>query len=174
LEKKEKPSEVYNDEEKTRAERQQAGTDHAAPRAKTEEEQQEQQLMEELRRKWITKVTFEGGSIPPDGFQQFLLSFQLPQRAGRYRFTAVQTYSDGKEVAWSELVEGAERPAATLAVEATPWISYGNWGVALSILALFLSAVAFRKRSSNLQKDRDQAAIGTNKNLASAGGHGLR
>jgi uncharacterized protein YcnI len=65
----------------------------------------------------IKKVTFRQGSIPPDGFKEFLLSFQLPKTPGAYRFPAVQLYADGTEVAWTELVEGAQHPAPSIVLE---------------------------------------------------------
>lgn len=74
--------------------------------------------MAALRRQWIKRVTFSGGSIPADGFKNFLLSFQLPGQPGAFRFPAIQKYSDGREISWSELVEGADRPAPALEIEA--------------------------------------------------------
>ena len=70
-----------------------------------------------MRKKWIKKVTFKGGSIPPDGFKQFFLSLQLPKTPGTFRFPAVQLYADGTEVAWTELVEGAQHPAPSIVLE---------------------------------------------------------
>src|ERR1700691_1367041 len=89
-------------------------TEHEAATAKTPAEQTEEQISNEMRRKWIKKVTFEGGSIPPDGFKVFSLEFQLPNTPGEYRFPAVQTYGDGVDVSWSELVKGAQHPAPSL------------------------------------------------------------
>src|ERR1700692_2519548 len=70
-----------------------------------------------MGKKWIKKVTFKGGAIPPDGFKQFLLSFQLPRAPGAYRFPAVQLYADGTEVSWTESVEGARHPAPSTVLE---------------------------------------------------------
>ena len=150
LEKKEKPSEVYSKEKDERAKRnsqREAGGDPSLKAASTDTEKQERQSMDEMRRKWITKVTFEGGSIPPDGFQQFLISFQLPEKPGRYRFAAVQTYADGKEVSWSELVEGAEHPAASLSIQREPLLDSQILALPLSAVALLISLAALGKRS---------------------------
>ena len=125
FEKQEKPGDVLQKETTERNERQSA----SGNAQKTPEELAEDQAMNELRKQWIKRVTFSGGSIPPDGFKNFLLSFQMPEQPGSFRFPATQIYEDGKEVGWTELVEGAERPAPTLAIEspksATGLFSYG-------------------------------------------------
>jgi hypothetical protein len=124
--------------------------------------------MDEKRKKWITKVTFEGGVIPPDGFQHFQLSFQMPEEPGRYRFAAVQTYADGTEVSWSELVEGAEHPAATLNVQTPPWLSYADLPLALSILALLIAVFAFFRKSRALKNETASAAVRVPASVAGA------
>ena len=111
FEKQDKPADIVQKETTERSER-------AAGKEQTPEQQAEEQAMSELRKQWIKRVTFSGGSIPADGFKNFLLSFQMPEQAGSFRFPAVQKYEDGKDVGWTELVEGAEHPAPTLAVEA--------------------------------------------------------
>jgi uncharacterized protein YcnI len=174
LEKQDKPGDVYNQEKESRAkrdsERQQAGAEHTAPAAATTEgEKQEQAAMDELRKKWITKVTFEGGAIPPEGFQQFQLNFQMPDEPGSYRFAAVQTYVDGKEVSWSELVEGAEHPAATLNVVAAPLISYSDLPLPLSVMALLLAVAAFFRKSGANGREKAAAAASAHPQLASLG-----
>ena len=156
LEKSDKPGDVLTKEKDTRAKRDAqkdaAGAEQNTKAARTDEDKQEQQAMDELRKKWITKVTFEGGAIPPDGFQQFLISLQLPEQAGKYCFAAVQTYTDGREVSWSELVEGAEHPAPTLSVVAAPLVAYSDLPVPLSALALLVSIAAYFKRSRASKK----------------------
>ena len=115
VEKESKPAEIYQQELEARS-RRRAARD---PSAMSEEERREEEIRSELLKQWITKVTFEGGSIPTDGTKGFLLTFQLPRQAGRYYLSAVQAFEDGTEVAWSERVEGegAERPAPFLLVE---------------------------------------------------------
>lgn len=128
LHKEAKPGEVFAAEMKEREERPPAaqGADAAQP-----EDPEEARAMEELRKQWIKRVTFTGGNIPPDGFKLFQLSFQLPEQPGTFRFPATQVYADGKEVAWSEIVEGAEHPAPSLAIEkksgtfSLAWLPYG-------------------------------------------------
>lgn len=116
FDKQDKPGEVFQKETDERKQR--AGAAKEKSPAEQAEAQAEEQAMNDLRKQWIKRVTFSGGSIPPDGFKNFLLSFQMPEQPGSFRFPATQKYEDGKEVGWTELVEGAEHPAPTLAVEA--------------------------------------------------------
>ncbi len=115
IDREDKPSEIYANETNRGAKRN-ADPGHTAPPAKTPAEKKEQELEEEMRKKWIKRVTFEGGLIPPDGFKAFSLELQLPTESGVYRFPAVQTYADGVQVSWTDLVEGAPHPAPTLVV----------------------------------------------------------
>jgi uncharacterized protein YcnI len=66
----------------------------------------------------VSEVTWTGGTIAPDQFQQFPISFDsLPDDASSLKFPAVQTYSNGDVVRWIESdangVE-AEHPAPVL------------------------------------------------------------
>jgi uncharacterized protein YcnI len=172
LEKKDKPSDVYSREKEEReerdAERQSEAAEHGATRS--EKSPEEQAALDEMRRKWITKVIFEGGVIPPDGFQQFQLSFQMPDEPGRYRFAAVQTYADGQEVSWSELVEGAEHPAATLNVQTPPWLTYSDLPLPVSVLALLIAFAAFITKSRVVKSEKASAAVAGTAPLARASG----
>ena len=112
IDREDKPGDIYATEMGKRK----PDPGHAAPSPKTSAEKKEQELEEEMRRKWIKRVTFEGGMIPLDGFKAFSLQLQLPTQPGVYRFPAVQTYADGVQVSWSDLVEGAPHPAPTLVV----------------------------------------------------------
>ena len=155
IEKQDKPGEVYSREMDDRSKRQASNTGPKPP--KSESEQQEQKILDELRKKWIKKITFEGGSIPPDGFKTFLLSFELPEAPGEFRFSAVQSYADGKDVSWSEMVQGAEHPAASIAVEKQPF-DLGSLGFPLALLALLLALlqpiVRFVKGSQDRERHR--------------------
>jgi hypothetical protein len=148
LEKQEIPNEIYADETAARKQRRAeaaAFDDHPVTPADTAEAQSEEAAMEDLRRKWIKRVIFDGGAIPPDGFAEFRLSVLVPREPGLYRFPATQVYSDGKEVGWTQLVEGAPRPAPMLIVEQrSPWTAY-VWP-ALTVLALVTSFAALLKR----------------------------
>ena len=73
----------------------------------------------------ISVVDFQaaaGGGIPPGQFQQFSLSVGPFPDARSVSFSAVQTYSDGTEVAWIDpTVEGQaepQHPAPTLSLDA--------------------------------------------------------
>ena len=148
VEKEDKPGDVYQKESSTRAKRQadrQGGTEHAGDVPKSDEEKRGQAALDEMRKKWIKKITFEG-SIPPEAFQAFQLSFQMPDQPGKYQFAAVQTYSDGKEVSWSELVDGAEHPAPSVTVEGK--YSLPSPALLISVLALIVAVLSLVFRSS--------------------------
>lgn len=62
-------------------------------------------------------VTWSGGEIAPDEFDEFGLSFQVPNTPGEtLSFPATQTYANGKVVRWIGAPE-SEEPAPTLTVE---------------------------------------------------------
>jgi uncharacterized protein YcnI len=64
----------------------------------------------------IDTVTWEGGEIKPGEFEEFGISFQVPDDAGTtLQFPALQTYSDGDVVRWIG-PESADEPAPHLAV----------------------------------------------------------
>ena len=57
------------------------------------------------------------------------------------------TYADGKEISWSELVEGAEHPAASLKIVRPPLVSYGNLAFPISAIAFLAALASFFKRA---------------------------
>lgn len=146
IDREDKPGEIYAREMDQRAKRN-SDTEHNAAPAKTPTKQKEEQISNEMRRKWIKKVTFEGGSIPPDGYKVFSLQFQLPDRPGEYRFPAVQTYADGVDVSWSELVSGAQHPAPALVLEQkSGGRDFTNLSLPLSGFALLASLALLIKQ----------------------------
>ncbi len=160
LDKEDKPGDVYRNEIDERSKRQ-ADAERSGKPGKTEAEKQEQTVLDELRKKWIKKVTFEGGSIPPDGFKTFLLSFELPDTAGEFRFPAVQVYSDGKEVSWSELVQGAEHPAASIVVERPGVLPSMALPILTSLLLLAVIAQFFlMARLRKKERGSERAVVG--------------
>lgn len=70
----------------------------------------------------VSKVTWEGGTIPPGGFEEFEVSVgPLPEDADELVFKSLQTYSSGEIVRWIELrepgaTEDPEHPAPVLAL----------------------------------------------------------
>jgi len=66
----------------------------------------------------ISEITWSGGSIAPDQFQEFPISFDsLPDDVSSLMFKAVQTYSNGDVVRWIETDANgvqAEHPAPVL------------------------------------------------------------
>jgi uncharacterized protein YcnI len=148
IEKEDKPDDIYSKEETARTARGAAEPDQAQPSSA----QSPEQIASDARRKWIKRVTFEGGAIPPDGFKDFLLSFQLPEAPGEYHFSALQTYASGEEVSWSELVKGAAHPAPTLLLAPEKQAQSSlNWPLILSGAAL---AVALGALAAQLAKRR--------------------
>jgi uncharacterized protein len=64
----------------------------------------------------IDTVTWSGNRIRPGEFQEFGISFQVPDEPGSaLRLPAVQTYSDGERVRWIG-PEDAEAPAPVVSV----------------------------------------------------------
>jgi uncharacterized protein len=71
-----------------------------------------------------SKITWSGGTIGPDQFQNFTVSFDsLPDDVDSLVFPTVQTYSNGDVVRWIDqpTTEGSEpeHPAPTLTLTAT-------------------------------------------------------
>jgi periplasmic copper chaperone A len=70
----------------------------------------------------VTKITWSGGKIEPDRFQQFPVSMgALPQDTDRLVFKTLQTYDNGEVVRWIEVPkEGTEpdHPAPVLQLAA--------------------------------------------------------
>ena len=155
IDREDKPGDVYKQEMDQRAKKS-SDTEHNAAPAKTPAEQKEEQIANEMRRTWIKKVTFEGGSIPPDGYKVFSLEFQLPIGPGEYRFPAVQTYADGVDVSWSELVPGAQHPAPAIVIDQKKQESqipeFPNLALLLSSLALLVSTFVVIKQNRNQKR----------------------
>ena len=65
----------------------------------------------------IASVTWTGGEIKPGEFQEFGVSFQVPEDATEpLLFPAIQTYSSGEVVRWIDPNEEADTPAPQVAV----------------------------------------------------------
>jgi uncharacterized protein YcnI len=60
----------------------------------------------------VTKITWAGGQIPPDGYDLFtVLGGPMPKNVNQLEFKATQTYSDGDVVQWIEpTVKGGAEP----------------------------------------------------------------
>jgi uncharacterized protein YcnI len=63
----------------------------------------------------VRAVTFSGGEIRPQEFQQFLVQAQAPEEPGRYPWKAFQTYEDGSVVEWTGASD-SEEPASVVEV----------------------------------------------------------
>jgi uncharacterized protein YcnI len=71
----------------------------------------------------VDKVTWSGGTVAPDEFQEFDVSLgPLPEDLDQIEFPAIQTYDDGDEVRWIEEPgadgEEPEHPVPTLTLVA--------------------------------------------------------
>jgi uncharacterized protein YcnI len=130
----------------------------------------------------IDTVTWSGGRIAPGEFQEFGMSFQVPEEPGAVlTFPAVQRYSDGEVVRWIG-PEDAEEPAPAVAVlepaaeegaaaatpEATPaqpagsgeQDEEGGGSDALSIVALIIALAALAGALAALVLSRRRPATG--------------
>jgi uncharacterized protein YcnI len=65
----------------------------------------------------VTAVTFSGGEIGPQEFQQFLVQAKAPEEPGGYPWKATQTYENGNVVEWTSPPD-AEEPASVVEVVA--------------------------------------------------------
>jgi uncharacterized protein YcnI len=65
----------------------------------------------------VTAVTFSGGEIRPQEFQQFLVQAKAPEEPGEYPWKATQTYENGNVVEWTSPPD-AEEPASVVEVVA--------------------------------------------------------
>jgi uncharacterized protein YcnI len=63
----------------------------------------------------IKAITWSGGEIKPNEFQQFLLQAQAPEEPGDYSWKAFQTYQNGSVVEWTGSPD-AEVPASIVEV----------------------------------------------------------
>ena len=67
----------------------------------------------------IASVTWSSGTIASGEFQEFGVSFQVPETPGEdLMFPAIQTYSNGEVVRWIDPDSEAESPAPRVAVSA--------------------------------------------------------
>jgi uncharacterized protein YcnI len=63
----------------------------------------------------VRAVTFSGGEIRPQEFQQFLVQAQAPDKPGQYPWKAIQTYDDGSVLEWVGPPD-SEEPASVIEV----------------------------------------------------------
>ena len=115
----------------------------------------------------VKSITWSGGQINPEEFQEFSFQARTPEETGEYSWSAFQTYEDGSVVAWSgepdseepasvvEIVSGGPQGADEHGAEKqggeqqgseqqgsefTPVAAYG--GLILSAVALVVALVA--------------------------------
>ena len=116
----------------------------------------------------VKSITWSGGQINPEEFQEFSFQARTPEETGEYSWRAFQTYQDGSVVEWSgepdseepasvvEIVSGSaeeeadEHDAENQGGEQqgseqqssgfTPFAAYG--GLALGAVALVVASVA--------------------------------
>jgi len=101
---------------------------------------------------YVSRITWSGGSIAPENFQQFKVSVGLPDDTDSLVFKALQYYSNGDVVRWIETPSAGvepDHPAPTLTLTAasggsataTPSSSDSDSN-GLAIAALIVSGVA--------------------------------
>lgn len=66
----------------------------------------------------VRAITWAGGEVGPQEFQQFLISAQTPEEAGEYTWAATQTYQDGSVVEWASPPD-SENPASVIQVSSS-------------------------------------------------------
>ena len=100
----------------------------------------------------IEAITWSGGEIGPQEFQQFAVQAKTPENTGKFAWNAFQTYEDGSVVEWIGS-EDAEEPASVVTVaedgsaetsSSTSWITSiaAYAGLGLGVLALIVALVA--------------------------------
>jgi uncharacterized protein YcnI len=106
----------------------------------------------------IEAITWSGGEIGPQEFQQFAVQAKTPKDTGEFAWSAFQTYEDGSVVAWTGS-EDAEEPASVVTVaedngsaetsSSTGWITpiAAYAGLGLGVLALIVALVALFRRN---------------------------
>jgi uncharacterized protein YcnI len=116
---------------------------------------------------FVTAVTWSGGEIAPDEFDEFVFIARVPAGPATLSFRAEQTYKSGEVVAWAGPA-GDARPAATVEVrdstfglesapaegeEATAAAADADGGGSfMSILALGLAVLALVVASLGLTR----------------------
>ena len=65
----------------------------------------------------IRAITWSGGEIAPQEFQEFTLQALTPEETGGFAWNAFQTYEDGEGVEWTG-PEGSEEEASAVNVAA--------------------------------------------------------
>lgn len=107
-------------------------------------------------------ITWTGGEVKPGEFQEFDVSVgPLPEDTDRLVFPAVQTYSSGEVVSWSELhEEGAEEPehpAPVLKLIDAPEAD-GDSGKGIATVALVVGALGLLAGTGGLALGRRAGA----------------
>lgn len=67
----------------------------------------------------IVAVTWSGGRIAPDEFEEFGFLARNPANPGKIAWKAYQTYEDGEIVEWTG-PEGSDKPASVTTIKAGP------------------------------------------------------
>lgn len=63
----------------------------------------------------ITAITWSGGEIAPEEFQEFAFQARTPEETGEFAWSAFQTYEDGSVVEWTGEPD-SEEPASVVEV----------------------------------------------------------
>ena len=112
--------------------------------------------------KAITAVTWSGGKIGPDEFDEFVVSARVSAEPGQsLAIMAYQTYEGGEVVGWTSVADPmpkTEHPAPKITVMQAPsrfaTAAQGNW-LGASALLLGLVAVTMTMRNGKNGKKHD-------------------
>jgi uncharacterized protein YcnI len=109
--------------------------------------------------KAITAVTWSGGKIGPNEYDQFAVQARIPAEPAVVAIRAFQTYEGGEVVAWADTVDPkAKHPAPKLSIVAGPSTFastvQGNW---LGGTAMLLGLVAVTMSMRNGKNGKHQA-----------------
>ena len=125
----------------------------------------------------IRAITWSGGEIRPQEFQEFAIQAKTPEETGEYSWRAYQTYQDGSVVQWTgppeeegggemesedsgpasvvEVVQGGGQSNETPGVEAPELglgfvsiAAYGGLGLGVLALVVALVALLTRRKAS--------------------------
>lgn len=91
----------------------------------------------------VVSLSWQGGTIPPDGLALFQFAGTVPDSTGEVRLTALQTFADGSTKLWHSPVVDVESPPSHSDTAARVLAAAG---ILLGAVALALALVAQRRR----------------------------
>jgi uncharacterized protein YcnI len=98
----------------------------------------------------ITAITWLGGKINPEEFQEFAFQAKTPENAGEFPWKAYQTYEDGSVVEWTGPTDAEEPASVVEVVSGGPAMQAiaAYAGLGLGAMALVVALLMLRWRRS--------------------------